>query len=142
MKLGIALLVLAMLAFAVRVQAADFDRPLESGVVAVAIRASADTGVGLTRSVGLRREDTGQLVFCAALGTGEEVLGESDAILNGGAEVLLSAYAFDGEACSGLESLPSADRYRVVFGAPGRPVLLGVPREEAARKIPLDKQSA
>lgn len=126
MRLGLSLLILVVFAFAVRVQAEDIDRPLSSGVVSVRIQASADTGVGLTRSVGMRREDTGDLVFCLAAAGGEEVSGESDAIENLGAEVLLSASAFDGEACSGLESLPSADRYRVVFGAPGRPVLIAV----------------
>ena len=124
MKLGFSLLLLTVLAFAVQARAADIDSPLSSGVTSVRIQASADTGVGLTRSVGLRREDTGVLVFCAPAGAGEIVSGESDAIVNLGAEVLLVASAFDGAACSGLESLPSADRYRVVFGVPGRPVLL------------------
>ena len=126
MRLGFSLLILAIFAFAVETRAADIDRPLSSGVASVRIQASADTGVGLTRSVGLRREDTGVLVFCVPAGTGETVSGESDAIVNLGSEVLLSASAFDGVACSGLESLPSEDLYRVVFGAPGRPVLLQV----------------
>ena len=126
MRLGLSVLILVVFAFAVQARAADIDQPLSSGVVSVRIQASADTDVGLTRSVGLRREDTGVLVFCVPAAAGEEVSGESEPIVNLGAEVLLSASAFDGEACSGVESLPSEDRYRVVFGAPGRPVLLGV----------------
>jgi len=124
MKLEFAVLILVVFAFTVEVRAADIDRPLASGVVSVRIQASADTGVGLTRSVGLRREDTGAIVFCAPAETGETITGQSEAIENLGAEVLLSASAFDAAACSGVESLPSEDRYRVVFGAPGRPVLL------------------
>ena len=112
---------------AVPALADDIDRPLSSGVTQVRIQATGDTSVGLTASVGLRREDTGALVFCAPATTGEIVEGESDAIVNLGAAVLLSAFAFDAPDCTGLESLPSADRYRVVFGAPGRPALLPVP---------------
>ena len=126
MRLGLSVLILVVFAFAVQARAADIDRPLSSGVASVRIQASADTGVGLTRSVGLRREDTGVLVFCIAAAAGEEVSGKTNSIVNLGSEVLLSASAFDGDACSGLESQPSEDRYRVVFGAPGRPVLLGV----------------
>lgn len=126
MRLGFALLLLTVFAFAVRADAADIDRPLSSGVALVRIQASSETGVGFTRSVGLRREDTGVLVFCVPAGIGETVEGESNAIDNLGAEVLLSASAFDGAACTGWESLPSEDRYRVVFGAPGRPTLLAV----------------
>lgn len=111
---------------AVPALADDIDRPLSSGVTQVRIQATGDTSVGLTRSVGLRREDTGALVFCAPATTGEIVEGESDAIVNLGAAVLLSAFAFDAPDCTGLESLPSIDRYRVVFGAPGRPALLPV----------------
>lgn len=118
---------LLVLLIAAPALAADIDRPLESGIASVRIRASADTGVGLTRSVGLRRADTGALVFCAPAETGETVTGQSEAIVNFGSEVLLSASAFDGAACSGLESLPSADRYRIVFGAPGQPWLLPMP---------------
>lgn len=116
-----------MLFIAGLAHADDMDRPLSSGVVDVAIRAATGTDVGLTRSVGLRRADTGVLVFCMPAGTGETVRGPSDPIVNTGSEVLLSASAFDGTACGGLESLPSADRYRVVFGAPGQPWLLPAP---------------
>ena len=126
MRLGLSALIVFVFSCVEPAYAADIDRPLSSGVASVRILASADTGVGLTRSVGLRREDTGALVFCAPAGTGEEVSGETNSIVNLGSEVLLSASAFDGDACSGLESQPSEDRYRVVFGAPGRPVLLGV----------------
>ncbi len=127
MRLGIALLILTVFAFATQVRATDMDRPLSSGVVGVTIRAATDTSTGLTRSVGLRRADTGALVFCAPAGTGETVSGPSEPIVNLGTEVLLSASAFDGDACSGLESLPSADRYRIVFGVPGQPWLLPMP---------------
>lgn len=126
MKLGLSLLIVTVLACVEPALATDIDRPLSSGVASVRIRASDDTSVGLTRSVGLRREDTSALVFCIAAGTGETVEGTSDSIVNLGAEVLLVASAFDGEACSGIESLPSDDRYRVVFGAPRRPTLLAV----------------
>ena len=104
--------------------ATDFDRPLQSGVAAVRIQAASPSSAGLTRSVGLRREDTLDLVFCAPLEPGAELIGESTPIVNLGGEVLLHAIAFDAHACTGLESLPSADRYRVVFGAPGKPMLL------------------
>ena len=118
---------LVLLLLAVPVHAGDIDRPLESGVVSVRIRASTEANAGFTRSVGLRRDDTGELVFCMAAGAGEEVNGPSDPIVNLGSEVLLSASAFDAADCSGVESLPSADRYRIVFGAPGTPWLLPMP---------------
>lgn len=124
MKLGFSVLFLVAFAFVVRAE--DFDKPLASGVVAVSIQASEEPSAGLTRSVALRREDTGAIVFCAPAAAGETVEGTSEPIVNLGAEVLLSATAFDGDACSGLESLPSVDRYRVVFGAPGRPKLVVV----------------
>ena len=121
-----ALLVVAVL-LALPAAAEDFDRPLDSGVVVIGIRASGDVGKGLTSSVGLRREDTGVLVFCVPAEPGETVTGLSEPVSNPGAPVFLRAFAFDKPDCAGLESPASADRYRVVFGAPGRPSLLPEP---------------
>lgn len=106
--------------------AETIDRALSSGIVPVIVRvAEADPDALATASVGLRRIDTNQLVFCAPGAPGETLRGESDALLNlGGVEIFLQAFSFSGLDCSGVESLGSDDLYRVIFGAPGKPFLL------------------
>ena len=104
--------------------AAEIDMRLVSGVGAGRMQASADSNVGVTRSIGLRREDTGALVFCAAALAGELVHAETDSMANPGVEVLVRGYAFTGAECTGTESVPSADAFRVPFGPPGEPLLL------------------
>lgn len=130
MRLGFLLIlvvfafILVAFAFVVETRAADFDRPLVSGVPEVHIRAAAVGADGYTRSVGVRRHDTNELVLCVDLGPEEEVVGTTEAIVNLGGEVFLTASAFDGIGCTGLESGPSADRQRIKFGPPGIPWML------------------
>ena len=119
--LAIAVLLLALPAGAI---AEDFDKQLVSGIVMVHIRVPAVTTGGMVASVGLRREDTKELVFCAPLTTGEEIHEPSDPIYNRGAPVFLSASGFDTPECTGYESSPSNNRYRATFGPPGQVLLL------------------
>ena len=104
--------------------AEDFDKQLVSGVVMVHIQVPAVTTGGVVASVGLRREDTKELVFCALLTTGGRIDEPSEPIVNRGAPVFLSASGFDAPECVGHESAPSTNRYRATFGPPGQVLLL------------------
>lgn len=109
------------------VAAETIDRPLSSGFVEIKVSAPGESPDNLdTASIGLRRIDTGDLVFCAPAAPGVTLTGESELIQNLGGEILLQAFAFSEVECAGVASLGSDDLYRVVFGAPGKPELLAV----------------
>ena len=105
--------------------AADFDRSLVQGVAEIKGRAGA-TSLDLldTASLGLRRIDTGEQLFCVNAGPDELVVGSTSVINKRSGEILLQLFAFSEADCMGLMSEGSADRYRVVFGKPNKPLLI------------------
>ncbi len=124
MRIWIPIVAVVLVAGCEPAVAGEIDMRLVSGVGAGRMQASADTNVGVTRSIGLRREDTGAMVFCAAALAGEIVDVETDSMDNPGVEVLVRGYSFTGAECTGTESVPSSDAFRVPFGPPGAPLLL------------------
>ena len=112
--------------FSTLAEAETTNKPLSSGIIEVKVRAIPSNPDRLdTASIGLRRLDTGGLVFCAPAIPGELVEGDSDPILNLGAEILLQAFSFSELGCDGIESVEGSDNlYRVLFGAPGKPELI------------------
>lgn len=121
------LLTLLLVLLATPVWAADFDRPLIAGAIHVkALSAPHDDSTYDTASISLRRVDNGDPVFCMAATPGETIEGDTGLITNFGANVMLEAVAHSEADCAGVESVPSTDRYRVVWGAPGAPTLVVV----------------
>ena len=107
--------------------ATDFDSPQESGPVEVRGQAAAAvlrSGNVDTAILGLFRTDTSEQLFCADAGPGAIVGGVTSPITNTGGPIFLEFFAFELSGCQGQQSVASADRYRVIFGAPGQPILL------------------
>lgn len=110
------------LAFATRAE--EFDRPVSAGAIQAKIRAPAiNPDAQLTQSISLKREDTGERVLCLPAINGEIVEGQTTLIDRADENVILYAFAYAGPDCTGDESLPSFNAYRVVFSAPDRPIL-------------------
>lgn len=111
--------------------AADFSNPLVQGQVLVKGQA-APSGLGEsdTVSLGAVRLDTGELLFCAPAGPGAIAEGMTSVIGVTTDDIFIVFYAYPGPDCSPLEFVPrsaaSADRYRVIFGAPGQPLLVEI----------------
>ncbi len=121
-------IVVAML-MASAAYAADFGNPLVQGQVMVkAIASPSAPGATETASLGASRTDTDELVFCADAAPGASVEGMSDVIVATSADIFIVFHAYPGPGCTVLPLVPrsaaSADRYRVVFGPPGQPLLL------------------
>lgn len=105
--------------------AADFDNTLSQGRVTVKAQAGSG-GPDLldTASLGLQRIDTGEQLFCVNAGPDVLVSGSTSVINKRSGEILLQLFAFSEADCTGLMSEGSADRYRVVFGNPNKPLLI------------------
>ena len=105
--------------------AIDFDKPLSNARVQVNGQAGA-AGPDLldTASLGLTRIDTGEQLFCVNAAPDALVNGSTSVINKRSGEILLQLFAFSEADCTGLISEGSADRYRVVFGKPNKPLLL------------------
>ncbi len=120
---GLVLLMLSVVGWS-DADAADWPATIASGRVVVRVQAGpANPDADATLSISVRQGDV--QVFCADIAPGETVLGETDSITNTpGSPVLLVAYAHSMAGCTGTESLPSDDRYTVIFAAPSKPLLL------------------
>lgn len=108
--------------------AADFSSPLVQGQVTVKAQAAiTELSASDTVSLGAFVVDTGELLFCAAATPGSIVEGLTSVIVSSSEDIFIEFFAFADPDCSDsrvARSIASADRYRVVFGAPGQPILL------------------
>ena len=121
---------LLFLLFAAPAIAGDIDAPITSGAVAVHVGSGAENPDAMpTVSISLRIVGAVDSVFCADVDAAGEVRGSTGALAAVSTAVLLEAVAWSAADCSGVESGVSIDRYRVVFAAPNRPVLIAVPPE-------------
>ncbi len=127
----IALLIAGTLLLATAAGAADRDAPITSGTVAVALGTGSENLDAMpTVSISVRRTDTGETVYCADVDAAGETRGDTSALASISTAILLEGFSHSELGCLGVESLPSADRYRVVFAAPNRPVLVAAPQGE------------
>lgn len=109
--------------------AADFEKPLVQGQIMVRAQAAPSRpGDKDTVSLGAIRIDTGELIFCAPAGPGATVSGMTSVLVATSEDIFIVFHAFPDAECKVLalvqRSIASADRYRVIFGAPGQPLLL------------------
>lgn len=125
----ILILILVAMMISTVAYAEDFASPLVQGQVMVkAIAAPSSPGASDTVSLGAVRTDTGLVVFCDPAGPGATVEGMTDVIVATTEDIFLVFHAYPADGCSLLpgvdKSIASADRYRVIFGPPGQPLLL------------------
>lgn len=111
--------------FALKATSDEIQKPIIGGIIKTTIRA-ADGNLDsmATQSVSLVRVDTEVRVFCAAVTNGQEVAGVTDLLLDLGAGIELYGFAYSEIECAGVVSEQSDDYYRVVFAAPGKPILV------------------
>ncbi len=136
----LALLVIFTLWLSVPTTSADeLPKPVTSGSIHARIQMPpVDDDALLALSVALKVGSvaaTGRQVMCIPAATGtpiEEgplaggilVEGDTDLIDRADSGILLYAFAYTELDCAGEPSEPSDDAYRVVFGGPGKPVLV------------------
>ena len=125
-------LILMLVLFAGPACATDFDRPIGTGRVNVILQAAPLNPLAIpTNSVSVRLAapnldpDLADAVevFCVDITAGMLATGDTDPIVNPGAEVFLVGYAHSLPGCAGVRSNPTADRYHVKFNAPDAPTL-------------------
>ncbi len=105
--------------------AGTVDAPLAGGTINVHYGSSPPNPDALaTVSIGARPIGGGALVFCAEIDAAGEVQGATTTVNADGPVVFVEGVAFSAAGCTGVESLPSADNYRIVFAGPGRPLLI------------------
>ncbi len=120
--------VLLVLVVAGVASATDMDRPISSGIIECAAEVGTENPDALpTVSISFLRVDTGEQIFCMDVDATGNVAGPSASITVTSSDVFVESYAWSAAGCAGVVSLASADRYRVVFAAPNRPVLLLAP---------------